>query len=471
MYGREVPAYETLVEVTREINAEVVGRDGGDAERLGSIGRVSAERHGAIRVGTPRELAQAARVFAAFGMHPVGFYDLRDAGAGCGAGGIDGVPPARRGRAGPQPVPGLHLDAGRRRPRATSTPTPRPGCRRSWPPGCCSRPSCSTLADRAAAEGGLPDATRTAAAPRDGRVRAVVDPVDRAWYDHLERISAVAADIGGVPTTHLNHLTPRVLDIDELYGADAVARHRDDRRDPGSARVGGPGRAAAADVVPRARRGPGVPVPRRVGAHRRVAGAVRGGRAARDRADAAGARALRPDGRRGRRARRWTRRRPGGVAAAPAGDRTRVGGAGLAFFTYRVPGRTGGPSRVGAECQEGHLHDARRHEGGLPDTRAATSSCASWSTPGSSCPSRSSTRTSCRGPPPASSGPTSPARAPATRAAPPAEYDLARLAGRARRDRARPHRSLRRAAGRLAARRRTARSACGSSDDHPSDDP
>ena len=82
MYGREVPAYETLVEVTRQINAEVAGRDGGDAERLGSVARVSAERHGAIRVGTPRELAQAARVFAAFGMHPVGFYDLRDAGPG-----------------------------------------------------------------------------------------------------------------------------------------------------------------------------------------------------------------------------------------------------------------------------------------------------------------------------------------------------------------------------------------------------
>ena len=27
----------------------------------------------------------------------------------------------------------------------------------------------------------------------------------------------MAADIGGVPTTHLNHLTPRVLDIDALY--------------------------------------------------------------------------------------------------------------------------------------------------------------------------------------------------------------------------------------------------------------
>ena len=30
-------------------------------------------------------------------------------------------------------------------------------------------------------------------------------------------MSGVAADIGGVTTTHVNHLTPRVLDIDELY--------------------------------------------------------------------------------------------------------------------------------------------------------------------------------------------------------------------------------------------------------------
>ena len=40
--------------------------------------------------------------------------------------------------------------------------------------------------------------------------------MDKAWYDHLETISSVAADIGGVASTHLNHLTPRVLDNDEL---------------------------------------------------------------------------------------------------------------------------------------------------------------------------------------------------------------------------------------------------------------
>ena len=40
---------------------------------------MTAERHGAIRVGSPAELAQVGRLFAAMGMHPVGCYDLRDA--------------------------------------------------------------------------------------------------------------------------------------------------------------------------------------------------------------------------------------------------------------------------------------------------------------------------------------------------------------------------------------------------------
>lgn len=81
MYGKEVPAYTTLLEVSQAVNDAVLSRPGSDAERLGSIARVTAERHGAIRVGTPQEMAQVARVFAAMGMHPVGFYDLREAAA------------------------------------------------------------------------------------------------------------------------------------------------------------------------------------------------------------------------------------------------------------------------------------------------------------------------------------------------------------------------------------------------------
>jgi uncharacterized glyoxalase superfamily metalloenzyme YdcJ len=74
------------------------------------------------------------------------------------------------------------------------------------------------LADRAEAEGELdePDADRFLDLAA-GSFALSAEPVDRAWYAELERISGVAADIGGVTTTHVNHLTPRVLDIDDLY--------------------------------------------------------------------------------------------------------------------------------------------------------------------------------------------------------------------------------------------------------------
>src|SRR6202008_4987935 len=78
MYAGEVPAYATLVEVTGQVNADYVAAHRG-AGRLGSLQPVTAERHGAIRVGGPAELAAVADLFAAFGMFPVGHYDLRSA--------------------------------------------------------------------------------------------------------------------------------------------------------------------------------------------------------------------------------------------------------------------------------------------------------------------------------------------------------------------------------------------------------
>ncbi|WP_298914241.1 VOC family protein [uncultured Algimonas sp.] len=68
LYRREVPAYGTLLDIVAAIN----GDDSGT--RLGS------ERHGAIRVGQPSELRDIARLFGAMGMHPVGYYDLSVAG-------------------------------------------------------------------------------------------------------------------------------------------------------------------------------------------------------------------------------------------------------------------------------------------------------------------------------------------------------------------------------------------------------
>ena len=215
MYGREVPAYTTLVEVGSQVNRDYAAWHAG-AERLGSLSRVTAERHGAIRVGTPAELADVADLFSAFGMVPVGYYDLRDA-------------------ASPVPVVSTAfrpIDAGElaRNPFRVFTSLlairdPRffdndlrvrvqtfLDHRRLFDPQLLAR------ARVIAADGGCD------AAEADGFVaRAVAafalsgEPVEKSWYDELSRVSAVAADIAGVGSTHINHLTPRVLDIDELY--------------------------------------------------------------------------------------------------------------------------------------------------------------------------------------------------------------------------------------------------------------
>ncbi|MFK4152747.1 2-oxoadipate dioxygenase/decarboxylase family protein [Streptomyces fungicidicus] len=217
MYGREVPAYTTLVDVSREVNEDVLRTRGADAERLGSISRVTAERHGAIRVGTPRELRQVARVFGALGMHPVGFYDLREAAASA----VPVVSTAFR------PVDGEELA---RNPFRVFTSMLTPADPRFFDAGLRSRletflagrelfpPELLALADRAEAERELSedDAERFLQLAV-GAFELSTEPVDKAWYETLERISAVAADIGGVRSTHINHLTPRVLDIDELY--------------------------------------------------------------------------------------------------------------------------------------------------------------------------------------------------------------------------------------------------------------
>ncbi|WP_300083312.1 DUF1338 family protein, partial [Propioniciclava sp.] len=217
MYGTEVPAYNTLVDVSTAVNADFMAAHPDTAERLGRIDRVTAERHGAIRVGTASELRRVAQIFAALGMEPVGFYDLRGD-------------------------------------EATSLPIVSTAFRPTTPEALAINPFrvfCSTLvtddrryfdarltdeldaflasrelfgddvvalAEQAEADGGLPDAEAEEFLRLATACFELSDePVDRAWYTRLAEISGVAADIGGVRATHINHLTPRVLDIDDLY--------------------------------------------------------------------------------------------------------------------------------------------------------------------------------------------------------------------------------------------------------------
>lgn len=215
MYAAEVPAYRTLVEVSERVNADYAARHG-NAERFGSLRRVTAERHGAIRVGSPAELAAAADLFAAFGMLPVGFYDLRRA-----ASPVPVVSTAFR------PVDATELSRNPFRVFTSMLATRDPryfdrdlrrrvdaflARRRLFDPALLSR------ARVVAAEGGCrADDAGAFVAAAVAAFALSREPIERSWYDELARVSAVAADIAGVAWTHINHLTPRVLDIDDLY--------------------------------------------------------------------------------------------------------------------------------------------------------------------------------------------------------------------------------------------------------------
>lgn len=83
MYRDEVPAYGTLMDLVAEVNSSTLNADPELAQTLkttNGLARISDERHGAIRLGTEAELKLIRRAFYQMGMFPVGYYDLSVAG-------------------------------------------------------------------------------------------------------------------------------------------------------------------------------------------------------------------------------------------------------------------------------------------------------------------------------------------------------------------------------------------------------
>ena len=83
MYQQEVPQYGTLLELVADVNLAILENNPTLHEQLANadeLARLNVERHGAIRVGTAEELATLRRMFAIMGMYPVSYYDLSQAG-------------------------------------------------------------------------------------------------------------------------------------------------------------------------------------------------------------------------------------------------------------------------------------------------------------------------------------------------------------------------------------------------------
>ncbi|ATY65881.1 DUF1338 domain [Cordyceps militaris] len=72
MYKAEVPLYADLIEIVQDINQDLIR----SSHITSNLQRLTAERHGAIRLGTAHELRTISRIFKILDMHPVGYYDL-----------------------------------------------------------------------------------------------------------------------------------------------------------------------------------------------------------------------------------------------------------------------------------------------------------------------------------------------------------------------------------------------------------
>lgn len=215
MYRDEVPAYGTLMDLVKTVNDARLAEAPDEKARLSELDeldRISLERHGAIRLGTAKELTTIRRLFAVMGMEPVGYYDLSVAGVPVHSTAFRPIHDAALA-ANPFRVftsllrLDLIQDETLRAEAAEVLST-----RQVFTPGCL------RLIEKAEADGGLtgPDAeTFVTEALETFRWHAEAN-VPHALYRRLHDAHRLIADVVAFRGPHINHLTPRTLDIDRV---------------------------------------------------------------------------------------------------------------------------------------------------------------------------------------------------------------------------------------------------------------
>ncbi|MCK0745317.1 2-oxoadipate dioxygenase/decarboxylase HglS [Chromohalobacter nigrandesensis] len=214
MYQAEVPQYETLLELVAQVNRETLERDPELAARLEAhdeLNRLSVERHGAIRVGTAEELTMLRRLFAVMGMYPVGYYDLSEAGVPVHSTAFRPIDDAALARNPFRVFTSLLrlelIESAELRERAAGILAERdiftPGARE--------------LIELSERQGGLTDeqADRFVAESLETFRWHQDATVDLETYEALHAEHRLIADVVCFRGPHINHLTPRTLDIDE----------------------------------------------------------------------------------------------------------------------------------------------------------------------------------------------------------------------------------------------------------------
>ncbi|AZF37206.1 Uncharacterized protein YdcJ [Pseudomonas sp. R4-39-08] len=218
MYREEVPLYGALMTLVAQTNAQVLESNPGLAEHLrrtGEIERLDMERHGAIRLGTAAELATISRLFAVMGMQPVGYYDLTPAGVPVHSTAFRAVHEQSL-----QTSP-FRVFTSLLRLELIESPALRSFAETALAKRSIFTPGALALIEQAETDGGL------GASDAEEFIRQALETfrwhptatVTAAQYRQLSDQHRLIADVVAFRGPHINHLTPRTLDIDQVQAA------------------------------------------------------------------------------------------------------------------------------------------------------------------------------------------------------------------------------------------------------------
>ncbi|HMO18930.1 MAG TPA: VOC family protein [Oligoflexia bacterium] len=216
MYREEVPAYGTLIDLVLEINNKVLSQNPElkrKLEETDNLSRISEERHGAIRLGTRSELKIIRRIFAVMGMKPVSYYDLTSANVPVHSTAFRSIDSKSLS------ISPFRVFTSLLRTELISDNFLRKKSEEILNTRNIFTKRLIELLNIAENEGGLKEnlasefiseATFTFKWHRDAAT-------DKGFYESLKKADPRAADIVCFKGPHINHLTPRTLDIDSVH--------------------------------------------------------------------------------------------------------------------------------------------------------------------------------------------------------------------------------------------------------------
>lgn len=215
MYQQEVPQYGTLLSLVEAVNQEVLTANpalNSELQNSDELARINVERHGAIRVGSADELAILRRMFAVMGMAPVGYYDLAAAGVPVHSTAFRPVADSALKRNPFRVFTSLLrlelIEKAELRKQASEILSARD----------IFTANVKTLIERFEQQGGLSadDAKQFVQEALETFRWHDNATVDLATYERLHNEHRLIADVVCFRGPHINHLTPRTLDIDEV---------------------------------------------------------------------------------------------------------------------------------------------------------------------------------------------------------------------------------------------------------------